>query len=301
MIYAGWIAGTALQAPGASSAGTVDLEQLAGVIIFYGALFLVGLAVNLYLLARFMREPLVWLRKINRLLWRPWSGADLLHTILVIVLLHLFVLSLLRIVHPVGWFDGIDDQYLWIVAHSLVLHWAALAVVWLRARRRALSWQVAFAHAGWSLSSDVARGLVAYVAAVPFLIFYAAVYHVWLYWTGHEPAPQDVVRLFAELDPGFMLVYFIFLALVVAPLAEEILFRGLLLPALGRRWGLGAAILVSSVLFAAMHFHIPSLVPLFVFSIALSLAYIYTESITVPVVMHMLFNAVSLMVMLYIG
>ncbi len=293
--------GTALQAPGSSSGGMVEIEQIMGVLFFYSALLMLGLAVNAWLVTQFIRRPMIWVRKINRLLWRPWSWPDVLTVVLLILALHVLVIAVLHGVYHVGGFGAFDEQYVWIVAHSLVLHWAALVVVLIRAHQRRLSLSAAFGHTNWSLGKDLFRGVVAYVAAVPILIFYAALYHVWLQWTGHEPEPQDVVRLFADLDRGFMYFYFIFLAIVVAPFAEEVLFRGVLLPALGRRVGVGAAILISSALFAVMHFHVGSLVPLFVFSIALSLAYIYTESIGVPIVMHMLFNAVSLMVMISIG
>ena len=301
MMVSAWILGTALQTPGSGTGPTMDLEQMMGVIVLYAVLLLLGLAINVYLLIRYIGHPTVWVRKINRLLWRPWGWSDVSFTVLIILFLHAFVLGLLHLLHMTGWLAAWDEQYLWILAHSIVLHWAAIAIVMFRAHQRGISWNVGFAHVRWSCRNDIVKGVIAYVAAVPILIFYAAVFHVWLQWTGHEPEPQDVVRLFAELDAGFMFYYFIFLALFLAPVSEEILFRGLLLPALGRRWGMGAAILVSSVLFALMHFHIPSLVPLFVFSVALSLAYIYTESIIVPIVMHMLFNGVSLMVMVMIG
>lgn len=301
MMLSVWTLGTALQAPGYSSEGAIAIEQLRGVFILYAALFVIGVAVQVTLLVRYVREPIAWVRKINRLLWRPWSGSDLLLVVLAVVVLHLVVLGALRTVHLAGWLSVPNEQYLWIVAHSVALHWAAIAVVLLRARERGISWQVGFSHTRWSLGGDVFKGVAAYVAAVPILVFYAALYHIWLQWTGHEPEIQEVVRLFADMEGGFMFFYFIVLATIVAPIAEELLFRGMLMPALGRRAGMGAAIVISSVLFALMHFHIPSLVPLFVFSIALSLAYIYTESIIVPIVMHMLFNMVSLIVMLMIG
>ncbi len=301
MMWSSWIIGTALQAPGYGSGGVIELEQVKGVLFLYGALFLLGILANVLLLIRFSREPAVWGRKTNRLLWRPWGLDDVWLVVLIILLLHLFVIGVLHAIHVAGWLDVLEERYFWIVAHSVVLHWAAIVLVWWRSGRRAISWRVGFAHSRASVGEDIVKGVVAYVATIPILLFYAALYHMWLQWTGHETEPQDVVRIFAEMESGFMFYYFIGLALVIAPWAEELLFRGVLLPALGRRLGIGGAIMLSSVLFAVMHFHVPSLVPLFVFSVALSLAYIYTESIIVPIVMHALFNTVSLMVMVMIG
>lgn len=300
MTEAVWTLGPAMQTPGYGS-GVVELDQVMPVFFLYGILLVLGLAIDICLLVRFVRQPAEWFRKINRLLWRPWGWPDLFFILFIIAALHLLILGVLQMLQLSGGLDGLDNVSVWIVAHSVVLHWAAIAIIGFRARQRGITWRVGFAHGNSAPVGDALQGLAAYVAIIPILLFYAAVYHVWLQWTGHEPAPQEVVRLFSEVGEGFMFYYFILLAVLVAPVAEEILFRGVLLPALGRRWGMGAAILVSSVLFAIIHFHIPSLVPLFVFSIALSLAYIYTETIVVPIVMHSLFNAVSLMVMLTIS
>lgn len=301
MMWSSWMFGTALQGPGYGSGGVIELEQVKGVLLLYGALFLLGIVINILLLIRFSRAPRVWDRKMNRLLWRPWGLDDVWLMALMILLLHLLAIGALRTIHSAGWLDVLDERNLWIVAHSVVLHWAAIALIGWRSRRRAISWRIGFAHAGAAIGGDVLKGVAAYAATIPFLLFYAALYHGWLQWTGREPEPQDVVKIFAEMEAGFIYYYFIGLALVIAPWAEELIFRGVLLPALGRKMGVGGAVVLSSVLFAVIHFHVPSLIPLFVFSVALSLAYIYTESIIVPIVMHALFNAVSLMVMVMIG
>jgi membrane protease YdiL (CAAX protease family) len=90
------------------------------------------------------------------------------------------------------------------------------------------------------------------------------------------------------------------LAAVLAPVFEECLFRGILLPLLARRLGTGAAVLLSSVAFASIHFHLPSLVPLCVVAVGFSLGYLYAGSLWVPIVMHALFNGVNLSLLLLI-
>jgi len=70
------------------------------------------------------------------------------------------------------------------------------------------------------------------------------------------------------------------------------------LPLLAFRVGMGPAVAVISLLFAGIHLHLASLVPLFLISVAFSLAYLYSESILVPVVMHGLFNGVNVGLMI---
>lgn len=85
-------------------------------------------------------------------------------------------------------------------------------------------------------------------------------------------------------------------AAVIAPLAEEFFFRGMLQNALGSiltsRW---APILLSSLAFGAVHFTQPHTVPaLVVLGLILGYAYERTGAIVVPVIAHSLFNLKTL-------
>jgi membrane protease YdiL (CAAX protease family) len=63
---------------------------------------------------------------------------------------------------------------------------------------------------------------------------------------------QDVVRIFEKAD-GLEAALFTFGVLVVAPIGEELLFRGALLRSLQRRIPTGAAIFVAALAFALIH------------------------------------------------
>ena len=85
---------------------------------------------------------------------------------------------------------------------------------------------------------------------------------------------------------------------IVAPLAEEMYFRGFLLPRMPERLGrLGPA--AHAALFALYHLWTPWLAPTRFFAI-LPLAYVVarTRSVRVAVIAHMLANAVDLVVLL---
>jgi uncharacterized protein len=74
----------------------------------------------------------------------------------------------------------------------------------------------------------------------------------------------------------------------IGAIAEEWLFRGVLLHVWAQRFGVRFAILASSVLFAAMHSDVIGSV---IFGIAMAALYIRTGSLLVPIVAHFLFNA----------
>jgi membrane protease YdiL (CAAX protease family) len=86
----------------------------------------------------------------------------------------------------------------------------------------------------------------------------------------------------------------------VAPIFEELLFRGFAYPDLKDRVGTVGALLLVSALFALMHAHVASAAPLFALGLALVFAYEYTGSIVAPMALHALFNATNVATLLYV-
>ena len=84
------------------------------------------------------------------------------------------------------------------------------------------------------------------------------------------------------------------LAVVGAPISEELVFRGIALPLAAKHLGPVPAVFAISLVFSLIHLNAASTLPLFVLAIGLSIAYIYTQSIAVPIIMHACFNAVNL-------
>ena len=74
---------------------------------------------------------------------------------------------------------------------------------------------------------------------------------------------------------------------LLGPFAEELFFRGFLLRRLARKWSLGAAIIVSSIIFAVLH---ANLFDAFFSGIVVSLLYVRSRSLWIPIAMHGLHN-----------
>jgi uncharacterized protein len=81
-------------------------------------------------------------------------------------------------------------------------------------------------------------------------------------------------------------------SVVVAPLTEEFIFRGLLLHRFAAKWGMISAILFSSFIFGAAHMNINS-ISLGVSSIVFSLIYIKTKALMVPILLHAANNLIA--------
>jgi len=94
-----------------------------------------------------------------------------------------------------------------------------------------------------------------------------------------------------QLTPLHLILFLLGTA-IVAPIVEELFFRGMLYPLLRRRLPAWLAIIANAAIFAALHF-IPILLPmLFVMGLLLTFVRARTESIIPSIIIHALNNTV---------
>jgi glutamate-5-semialdehyde dehydrogenase len=105
-----------------------------------------------------------------------------------------------------------------------------------------------------------------------------------LHWWDFAPGLEELV---AGSWPGPLL------AVVVAPLVEEFVFRGLILRGLLARWAPWSAILVSAALFGLIHLNPAQLPVTLTLGIILGWAYVRTRSLGLCVIGHALNNATT--------
>ena len=159
----------------------------------------------------------------------------------------------------------------------------------LRLRRFDLNSLGGFAKIGFFRTAIT--GGVLMLAAYP-LIFLADVVTQRLLRSA--PQKQAIVDLFNESSTLQQRILIIVLAVSVAPLAEEFIFRFFMYGVVKRYFGRAVGVTVSALLFAAVHAHLPSFAPLFVLGSCFAIAYEWSGSILVPMTMHALFNALTL-------
>lgn len=180
-----------------------------------------------------------------------------------------------------------------VVTQSLVL---AGALAWL-AGRGVWSWRLfgarrpAFGH----LLAGLGGGFVAFLAAGAVILAGDAL-------VGPLEQPSQTL-LDAEMLAGPALVLTVVIAVVLAPLLEEVVFRGVLFQAVGRRSGWVTGLVVSSLVFAVVHVEV--VLPLgaesVVYGLALAvvgavLGWVFhrSRSLVAAMVAHAAFNAIQL-------
>ena len=111
-----------------------------------------------------------------------------------------------------------------------------------------------------------------------------------------QPPDQEIVRDLKETDAIGILAGFALLTCVVAPLAEEVFFRGFMFSALAGRLGVGAGALLTGVIFGVIHLPgspVAGVVVLSVLGIGLCVLYWKTGSLLPCLALHAAHNAVS--------
>lgn len=172
--------------------------------------------------------------------------------------------------------------------HGLLL-WLAFRFV----RSQETSWRSAFGigHASWLWILQCA--VVAVAIALPCAMALGELSSLIMTQSNLEPESQQAVKTLQQTRNAFERSFFGFSAILLAPVAEEILFRGILYPALRALGFPRLAFWGTAVLFAAIHANLVTFLSLTVFALILTELYNRTRDLRAPILAHCLFNAVN--------
>lgn len=156
-----------------------------------------------------------------------------------------------------------------------------------------------------SLGRSMALGLFYFLASLPI------VYGVGLAWGGFlellrkfgfevDLPLQDAVILIQESKSTLGFIGLLLLAVVVAPVVEESVFRGGVYRFCKGKTSIFVSLLISGLVFGLIHFNIQSLPGLVTVGICLGLAYELSGSLRVSIFFHAFFNLNSILWILMI-
>lgn len=141
-----------------------------------------------------------------------------------------------------------------------------------------------------ALLTGMAWGLLAWLPAT----LLGAIVAGLLELVGVEVGPQAAEEAVNRLNPAIVVLAIV----VVAPIAEELFFRGVIFNAWLRELGWWPAAIGSAILFAISHLSLAQALPLLALGIAFAWAYRRTGSLLTAIGMHATFNAVSVVFLL---
>jgi membrane protease YdiL (CAAX protease family) len=217
--------------------------------------------------------------------WLLWElGAVVAATVLVTIIEAVLLGS--DVVHALP----MSDQL--VVRGSVLLIYYGILfafVWWLAARRhRPLAQAVGLRPADWRTSGPrVILYLIAVRAAG--YVYAALLYFLQIHVPGQG---SDLTKYFGGGLAGIAMT--VVIAGLLGPLVEEVVFRGVVFGALSDLLPGWAAIVLSALIFAALHFNMYLFVPAFIVGVALALIYARSGSLWPAVVLHSLYNLTSI-------
>lgn len=141
-------------------------------------------------------------------------------------------------------------------------------------------------------------GFGGYLVALPLMLIVSVLnQQIWNGQGGNNPILQLVLQ---EQDP-IALGMFLFTAAVAAPVFEEILFRGFLLPSLTRYMPTWGAIGLSSLIFSVAHLSFSEVLPLAVLGAILGFVYARSRNLMSSILLHSTWNSITMIGLFLLG
>jgi len=266
---------------------------IAGLLVFF--LLMAGIVVDALLLRASRDRKFDWPKQCGLLLTRPWRWHDGMHLLLVLGSFFAAMILVAQIMDRCCIILSDNAERALMLLETVLMQIVAIAAIEHLRRRHERTHMECFSKPLPSLARTLGTGVVFYVAMMPPIIAAALGSNLVLRVFNIPVESQDILRGFADpTAPLWFRGYLIILAVVFAPIVEELIFRGIALPIAARRSSPVAAVVVVSLLFALVHGHLPALAPLFTVGVCLSLGYICSGSVIVPMTMHALFNGINL-------
>ena len=232
---------------------------------------------------------------------KPWKLEGILHLMVgIFVCLSCVVLVESAAQHFVGKEKFVEGSLLYLIFSSLSIHGSILLATFFYLRWHGVSWSEAFGFSTPPLGRAILLGVVVALAFLPVGMVLQEVSIRLLGWFHFHAPPQAAVDEFTKAASPASRAYLAFFAIFLAPVAEEILFRGILYSALKQIGYPRFALWGSAVAFAAIHLNAPIFLPLLVLGLALAWLYERTNNLLATITAHSLFNAINV-ALLYAG
>ena len=255
--------------------------------VLSGLIFIAGVTVSVWLIAQVQTRRLVPSLPANRRLKRTPFTAFQVHLAMAATLVFALMAAFQE---P----SPTPPPELALIIGPIIYAATAATVVILSLVFAQASFRRAFLGRRGSGWNAFKKGILYGIAAIPPVLVISMCSNAACEALGFEPHQQEVFNLLADDSVSLSIrLFLIASAVLIAPLVEELLFRGILFTVLLKTRPFIFAALLSSAYFAVVHLHGPSFLPLLALSVAFSAGYAATGSLITPITMHMLFNLSS--------
>jgi len=247
---------------------------------------------------RLKENPPDWQNLAEKLNIRPWSAREAEAMLMAIISLMLAGREVIRAFYCMGLIpEARTDSYL-VAAQALMFDLPIIILVFALLIRNKSIGKGIFGYTPAQIRSAVSQGIMFCMAILPVIGIVALIQNALLTHWGFTNEKQYVIQLFERPGSLWLKIDLVLMSVIAAPITEEFIFRGIGISALTDKTGMKWAVLIMSLAFATIHFNLFAFLPLFVIAVGFSMAYIYTGTLLVPIVMHSVFNALNIAVLL---
>jgi len=141
-----------------------------------------------------------------------------------------------------------------------------------------------------STKDAIIYGVKGWLTIVPFVLLISIIVNSLI---DNQNGSNPLLEIVLNNKNNFSFIILFATTTLLAPLFEEIIFRGVLLPTLSRDFGIIWGIIVSAFIFALAHLSVGEMLPLFVLGIGLGITRIASGSLLSSVIMHSLWNGLT--------
>ena len=192
--------------------------------------------------------------------------------------------------HQLGLDGPGKTSFLLQLTQILSVHGAIVLSTWYVLASEGISWSAAFGFARETNGRAIRMGIIAALVFLPVGMVLQWASGEVLSWLHINLAEEQAVRSLREanswLSRGLMTVF----AVVIAPVAEEILFRGVFYAAIKQMGYPRLALWGTSLFFALIHGDLGIFVPLTVLAVVLAKLYERTDNLWANIAAHATFN-----------
>jgi membrane protease YdiL (CAAX protease family) len=229
--------------------------------------------------------------------WRAEAVMQFCAAQIFCLCLGVVVLNLLHKLNVPGFIQ--DGSFGSVLLGTLSFQGASWVLILIFLRQHQTGWREAFGFRGPRLKHALLMAVGFIIVVLPVVLLLQGVSIHVLEKFGWPTEDQAAVKLLSGAKSVWTTVYLGMFAIVIAPVAEEFIFRGMLFPFVKQLGWPKLAWSGVSFLFALIHLNAPTFVPLFVFALALTWLYEKTDNLLAPITAHALFNAANFGLLLW--
>ncbi len=140
-------------------------------------------------------------------------------------------------------------------------------------------------------------GIKTYIGILPLLVLSGFISTLILKILNLKPQPMPIVIFFLKEKNILNLSLLALEAIFIAPLLEELIFRGVIFRLLRKRYPFLFSSLIAGVAFSFLHYNSFSFLPILILAVALAYIYERQKNILAPIFLHSLHNFLTLLIL----